>query len=276
MFSTGTNHWNRGLAAEADGVGEPDSEIQQTTTNVLEDMGVVPTTAPSNITLDNPGNRPPAPTGITATSTASDTVSLSWSPVAGASGYDVYRLLTARQGGQPLGQLANAALVNGTSFADTGLSSATTYYYVVTAVVGGVQSAALNEVSATTLTAPGQPTYINVGGPARTSSTGQSYRADSFFTGGSVSSWAKTIAGTNDSPLYTDERWGAFSYAIPVSNGTYNVRLRFAELYYGSTIAGSCVGKRIFSVDVRTRLRRPTSRISTSVRRSGRSSRSTR
>ena len=86
--------------------------------------------------------------------------------------------------------------------------------------------------------------------PAYTSSTGQSYRADSFFTGGSVTSWSKTITGTNDPSLYRDERWGAFSYAIPVANGTYNVRLHFAELYYGSSVAGSCVGKRIFNADV--------------------------
>jgi hypothetical protein len=250
VFATGTNYWDRGLALRPDGVGEPDVRIQQVTTNVLEDMKVVPATPAGNITLDNPGNLPPAPTGVAANATASDTIAVSWSPVAGASAYNIYRLLQPRQGGQPLGQLANAVPVTGTSFSDTGLSSATAYYYVVTAVVGGVQSAASSEATATTLTSPGQATYINAGGPAYTSSTGQSYRADSFFSGGSVTAWSKTITGTNDPALYRDERWGAFTYSVPVANGTYNVRLRFAELYYGSTIAGSCVGKRIFNVDV--------------------------
>ena len=41
VFSTGTNHWDRGLALRLDGVGEPDIRIQQVTTNILEDMGVV-------------------------------------------------------------------------------------------------------------------------------------------------------------------------------------------------------------------------------------------
>jgi hypothetical protein len=250
VFATGTNHWSRGLANRPDGVGEPDLRIQQITTNVLEDMGVAPQTPPSSITLDNPGNGPPAPTGLSATATASDSISLSWNPVTGASGYEVYRLLQERQDGQPLGQLANPATITGTTFSDTGLSSVTPYYYVVTAIVSGVQSAASSEATATTLSAPGQPTYVNVGGPAYTSSTGQSYQADFGFSGGSLHSNAGAITGTNDPQLYQDERYGAFSYAIPVSNGTYNVRLHFAELYYGSTQPGPCTGKRIFSVDV--------------------------
>src|SRR5207302_4590251 len=54
----------------------------------------------------------------------------------------------------------------------------------------------------------------------------------------------------NSPALYQDERFGAFSYNVPVPNGTYDVRLRFAELYYGSSTPGSCVGQRIFNVDV--------------------------
>ena len=39
---TGTNHWNWGLALNADGEGEPDRRIQQATTNILADMGALP------------------------------------------------------------------------------------------------------------------------------------------------------------------------------------------------------------------------------------------
>ena len=53
VFSTGTNHWARGLALNTDGAGEPDRRIQQATTNMLEDMGVVPATPSANITLDS-------------------------------------------------------------------------------------------------------------------------------------------------------------------------------------------------------------------------------
>jgi hypothetical protein len=131
VLTTGTNHWNRGLANNAYGVGEPDDDIQQITTNILEDMGAVPSTPTANITLDSPGNRPPAPTGVTGVSLGADSVRISWSAVAGASGYNVYRALAPRQDGQPLGFLANPQSVTGTTFTDTGLASATNYYVVL-------------------------------------------------------------------------------------------------------------------------------------------------
>src|SRR5207248_3382295 len=92
VFSTGTNHWNRGLAPNAAGVGEPDSRIQQITTNVLADMGATPQTPSTNIVLDagaNP-NRPAAPANVGATTGGPDSVTVNWDPVAGADGYNVY------------------------------------------------------------------------------------------------------------------------------------------------------------------------------------------
>ena len=40
----GTNQWNRGLAQNVPGEGEPDLRIQQATTNILADMGAMPAT----------------------------------------------------------------------------------------------------------------------------------------------------------------------------------------------------------------------------------------
>src|SRR5207302_6750538 len=54
------------------------------------------------------------------------------------------------------------------------------------------------------------------------------------------------IAGTSDPALYQNERWRNFSYAIPIANGTYDVKLHFVELFYLSP----CVGKRVFSMDI--------------------------
>ena len=246
VLTTGTNHWNRGLALNAFGVGEPNSDIQQITTNILEDMGAVPQTPSAGITLDNPQNRPAAPANVTAAPLGSDSVTVSWSSVPNATGYDVYRALAPRQGGQPLGTLANGEPLTGTSFTDTGLASATDYYYVVTAIVGGVQSLASNEVSATTAAAPGAATRIDAGGDDYTSSTGVTYRADTFFTGGSTNSTTATITGTSDPTLYQTERYGQFEYDIPVANGIYDVRFHFAELYYKAP----CTGKRVFGMDI--------------------------
>jgi len=251
VLTTGTNHWNRGLALNAFGVGEPDPDIQQITTNILEDMGAVPTTAPATITLDNPQtNRPPAPSGVTAAPLGTDSALISWQSVPNATGYNVYRSLAPRQGGQPLGALANGQLITSTTFTDTGLASATNYYYVVTAVVAGVQSLASSEVLTTTATVAGQPIRINAGGPAYTATTGAVYSADNFFTGGQTNTSTHAITGTSDPALYQDERWGQFEYDVPVANGVYDVRLHFAELYYGTVVSGACVGKRVFSIDI--------------------------
>jgi hypothetical protein len=251
VFTTGTNYWGRGLARNpSDNVGEPDVRIRQVSTNVLADMGVVPQTPPGDIQLDTPpGGRPPAPTGITATALGSDSATISWSPVAGADGYSVYRSLGPRDNGQPLGGRANADLITGTTFTDIGLAPATTYFYVVTASVGGVQSLASGEVTATTAAAAGDPTRINVGGPEYTSSTNQTFRADQFFSQGFVYSVTNPIAGTNDPALYQNERWSGFSYEIPVVDGEYDVRFHFVEIYYGTSVPGGA-GKRIFSMDV--------------------------
>jgi hypothetical protein len=93
-------------------------------------------------------------------------------------------------------------------------------------------------------------TRINSGGGALTAAGGVVFQADGLFTGGSTFASSSPITGTPDQALYQNERWGQFSYAIPVTNGVYDVRFHFVELYYGTTVPGSCVGKRIFGMNV--------------------------
>lgn len=250
VFATGTNYWGRGLALDANGLGEPESRIQQITVNALADMGAQPQTPSTGIVLDVPDtSRPPAPATVSVTGAGTDSVSLTWAPVTGAQGYNVYRSTSPRSGGQPLGFQATAQPITATSFTDIGLASSSRYYYVVTAIVAGVQSPASAEVTATTVGAAGQPIRINVGGPDYTSSTGAFWRADAFFTGGNLKAVTTPISGTTDQALYQDERWAQFSYAIPVPNGVYDVRLHFVEAYYGTSQPGGA-GKRVFSMDL--------------------------
>jgi hypothetical protein len=54
---------------------------------------------------------------------------------------------------------------------------------------------------------------------------------------------SRFISGTTQQSLYSVERWGNFSYKIPVKNGNYSVKFYFAELYFNS------VGQRVFNVD---------------------------
>jgi len=88
-------------------------------------------------------NAPPAaPTGLGATA-GNAQVSLSWTASSGATSYNVKRATTS---GGPYTTVAN---VSTTAYTDTGLANGTTYYYVVSAVNAGGESANSSQVSAT-------------------------------------------------------------------------------------------------------------------------------
>jgi len=84
-----------------------------------------------------------APTNLTAAAGDSK-VTLSWDHVSGASSYTVKRSTTP-------GGIYSTIFdgVTSTSYTDTDVTNGTTYYYVVTAISNGVESANSNEASAT-------------------------------------------------------------------------------------------------------------------------------
>ncbi|WP_026812697.1 PKD domain-containing protein [Arenibacter certesii] len=91
---------------------------------------------------------------------------------------------------------------------------------------------------------------INVGGP-QVILDSNNFVADQFVTGGSLYSSSAPIAGTNDDALYQTERYGAFTYEIPVpESGDYDIRLHFAELYYGVGSQSGGPGSRVFNVSI--------------------------
>ncbi|MDR3724916.1 MAG: malectin domain-containing carbohydrate-binding protein [Terracidiphilus sp.] len=51
---------------------------------------------------------------------------------------------------------------------------------------------------------------------------------DNYFEGGQMASYSTPVNGTGDPELYETERWGNFSYSIPVSPGKYSITLHFA------------------------------------------------
>jgi hypothetical protein len=83
---------------------------------------------------------------------------------------------------------------------------------------------------------------------------GQAWQADSYFMGGNalVRTTNPAQAGNSIAPdmaLYASERWGHFSYALPVAEGRYRVTLKFCEGHYGKRNSGAGgVGSRIFDV----------------------------
>lgn len=84
--------------------------------------------------------------------------------------------------------------------------------------------------------AQASPLAINVGGGELVTTSGQVYVADSFVTGGRISSAGhkQAIANTEDDAVYQTSRFGDFRYAIPLENGGYRVTIQMAEVYFNA------------------------------------------
>ncbi|MFN7935403.1 MAG: malectin domain-containing carbohydrate-binding protein [Bryobacteraceae bacterium] len=84
-------------------------------------------------------------------------------------------------------------------------------------------------------TQPRGPINIRIGSSAEwTSSLGQLWQADRYFTGGqAVLEPPRPIRNTQDQALYLTRREGDFQYDIPLDPGAYELRLHFAETLYG-------------------------------------------
>lgn len=134
------------------------------------------------------------PTGVTATA-GDGQVTLTWSPAMGAAGYNVYWSPSA-------GVTSGTGTLEGqvqSPHAVGGLANGTPYYFVVTAVNGGLESAEPKEVSATPLAAAPAPAWTWVkgantvnakgiygtqGSPAPASTPGARYGSASWIDGG--------------------------------------------------------------------------------------------
>lgn len=85
---------------------------------------------------------------------------------------------------------------------------------------------------------------INAGGEAFTDTNGDRWEADRNFTGGSVYQIDAQVAATKAAAALRTLRYGGFGYRIPMANGSYTVRLKFAELYF------TAAQQRVFGVDL--------------------------
>jgi hypothetical protein len=65
-----------------------------------------------------------------------------------------------------------------------------------------------------------------------------------FVSGGLTYSTTSAIANTDDDVLYQSERYGDFTYSIPLPSDEYNVVLKYAEIYQDNR------GARIFDVNI--------------------------
>lgn len=133
---------------------------------------------------------------------------------------------------------------NATSYTDANVTAGVTYCYRVRAFNASAVSPYSGEACGAVSTTTTSTTVwaVNAGGPRYTAPNGTVYQADTAFSGGSTYSTTAAIAATDEDPLYQSERYGNFSYAIPLASGSYMVEFRFAEIYH------SAVNKRIFDV----------------------------
>jgi hypothetical protein len=88
-----------------------------------------------------------------------------------------------------------------------------------------------------------QPTSV-------TDHDGQTWHPDNYFMNGRLSTQREPIQGSPDPDLFAAERYGHFTYALPVdTRGRYTLVLHFAEFYFGPHASGQGgTGNRIFRV----------------------------
>jgi hypothetical protein len=79
---------------------------------------------------------------------------------------------------------------------------------------------------------------------------GQLWRPDNYFMEGHIQTDLRPISGTPDPDVFASERFGRFTYTIPVdTRDQYTVVLHFTEHYFGSQgPASNGVGSRVFRV----------------------------
>lgn len=94
---------------------------------------------------------------------------------------------------------------------------------------------------------------VNAGGPVYTDTMGRIWAADQAWAAGSwgyvgstsaKSATKNAVSHTDDDPLYQRYREGSIEYRFTVPNGSYDVRLRWAEM------VATAAGQRVMSVSI--------------------------
>ncbi len=133
-----------------------------------------------------PNGAPYAVTGLTATTSGTGQIDLSWNAVAGATSYSLYR---AAESGYECETAPFATGITGTSYTDTGLNDGTTYHYQVVAVNASGFSGFTTEAHATTPGINPDPT------PFHFETDTQRWRSEGSQIAGVETSTAQAYAG---------------------------------------------------------------------------------
>lgn len=78
---------------------------------------------------------------------------------------------------------------------------------------------------------------------------GRTWSPDQYYFGGMLAFRSEPVVNARDKSLYRGERYGNFSYHIPLVKGKYRVKLHFAETWFGTPDSGEpALGSRLFDV----------------------------
>ncbi len=142
----------------------------------------------------------------------------------------------------------NSATNTVTLAVQTSLDLSTQYTIVVEPTVKSLATGtplAAQFSSRFTTTSTAVPVRIDAGSTTSYTDSNQNvWSADSWYRFGSTRSVTTPIGNTNDQILYQKERYGGWTYNIPVPNGTWTVRFCFVETLKSGP------GQRVFSVDI--------------------------
>ncbi|WKN43593.1 malectin domain-containing carbohydrate-binding protein [Tunicatimonas pelagia] len=191
--------------------------------------------------IDEATSLPDPPTNLIATALSDTEIYLDWDDPALGNDYAIERSLSPTSGFAQV----DASYYGDSQHTSSGLDPNTTYYFRVKVFYNSVASPYSAVASATTQATPEPSTVlyaINAGGAAFTAADGTEFTADRLVSGGRTYKGNASISGTTDDFIYQSERYGNFTYNLPVSDGTYEVTLLFAEVYFNAP------NKRVFDV----------------------------
>ena len=183
-----------------------------------EACGSVPATCQSAVPTSGGGGctPPAAPTGVTATATGQTTATVSWSAVAGATEYHILRSTTS---GGPYTQVGTSTT---TSFADTGLTCNTAYFYVVRAANSATCESGNSAQATTTTSACTGCTTTTLYSHNFDAATGlDGWSTGTFVAGGSTTSWrgVQTCTAASGTRIF---RYGGLACTDNYGNSNFN------------------------------------------------------
>jgi hypothetical protein len=92
------------------------------------------------------------------------------------------------------------------------------------------------------------PIRLRAGEQPYTDEQGRTWLPDSYVQGGRLSLFNRPISGTPSPALFQGERFGHFTYTIPVAPGRYTVALDFTENYHTIWDRSPGTNARLFNV----------------------------